>query len=69
MKYFQVVVPQGDDVKKKESIFQEMLVNLQNTVKNVPISMEFLGYEQYTYIFFAVPDEMFETMEGFLYST
>lgn len=69
MKYFQVIVPQGDDVKKKETIFQELLVNLQNTVKNVPISMEFLGYEQYTYVFFAVPDNLFETMEGLLYST
>ncbi len=69
MKYFQVVVPQGDETKKKEGIFQELLVNLQNTVKNVPISMEFLGYEQYTYVFFAVPDDMFETIEGLLYST
>jgi hypothetical protein len=68
MKFFHVVVPQGDDVKKKESIFQELLVNLQNTVKNVPISMECFGYEQYTYIFFAVPDNLFETMEGLLYS-
>ncbi|MBL4693987.1 type IV secretion system DNA-binding domain-containing protein [Candidatus Gracilibacteria bacterium] len=69
MKYFQVVVPQGDGVKKKEKIFQELLVNLQNTVKNVPLSLEILGYEQYTYIFFAVPDRLFETVEGLLYST
>ncbi|NIA02478.1 MAG: type IV secretion system DNA-binding domain-containing protein [Nitrospirae bacterium] len=68
MKYFQVVVPQGDGVKKKETIFQELLVNLQNTVKGVPISMEYFGYEQYTYLFFAVPDNFFETMEGLLYS-
>ena len=69
MKYFQVIVPQGDGEKKKESIFQELLVNLQNTVKNVPVSMEMFGYEQYTYFFFAVPDNLFETLEGLLYST
>src|SRR3989338_3001530 len=69
MKYFQVVVPQGDDQKKKESVFQELLANLHNTVKNVPISLECFGYEQYTYFFFAVPDGMFETMEGLIYST
>jgi len=68
MKYFQVVVPQGDDQKKKESLFKELVVNLHKTVKNVPISMEFFGYEQYTYLFFAVPDNMYETMEGLLYS-
>ncbi len=68
MKYFQVIVPQGDETKKKETLFQELLVNLQNTVKGVPISMEILGYEQYSYFFFAVPDSMFETIEGLLYS-
>ena len=62
-------MPQGDDQKKKEVIFQELLVNLQNTVKGVPVSMEFFGYEQYTYCFFAVPDEFYETMESLLYST
>lgn len=69
MKYFQVVVPQGDGQKKKETIFQELLVNLHKTVKNQSISMEFFGYEQYTYLFFAVPDTLFETLEGLLYST
>lgn len=69
MKYLQIIVPQGDGVKKKESIFQGLLVNLQNTVKNVPVSLEILGYEQYSYFFFAVPDELFETVEGLLYST
>ncbi len=68
MKYFQVIVPQGDAEKKKEKIFEELLVNLQNTVKNVPISMEYLGFEQYTYLFFAVPDRVFETIEGLIYS-
>ncbi|MEK7548256.1 MAG: type IV secretory system conjugative DNA transfer family protein [Patescibacteria group bacterium] len=68
MKYFQVIVPQGDNEVKKESKFQELLVNFHNTVKEVPISLEFFGYEQYTYCFFAVPDKLFETVEGLLYS-
>lgn len=68
MKYFQVIVPQGDGVKKKESIFQEMLVNLQNTVKDQAISMELVGFEQHTYFFFAVPANLYETIEGLLYS-
>lgn len=69
MKYFQVIVPQGDGEKKKEKIFQELLVNFQNTVKNVPVSMEILGFEQYSYFFFAVPDSLYETIEGLLYSS
>ncbi len=69
MKYFQVIVPQGDDVKKKESIFQELLMNLHNTVKNASISLECLGFEQYTYFFIAVPTKLFETIEGLLYSS
>lgn len=69
MKYFQIIVPQGDDVKKKELVFQEMLVNLQNTVKNVTVSLELLGFDQYTYFFCAVPDNLYETVEGLFYST
>ncbi|MBD3331029.1 type IV secretion system DNA-binding domain-containing protein [Candidatus Peregrinibacteria bacterium] len=69
MKYFQVVVPQGDDIKKKESVFQELLMNLHNTVKNVPVSLEMVGFDQYTYFFLAVPDNLFETVEGLLYSS
>lgn len=68
MKYFQVAVPQGDGEEKKEKLFKGLLDNLQNTVKDVPISMEMLGYDQYTYFFFAVPDNLFETIEGLLYS-
>lgn len=33
------------------------------------MSLEMLGYEQYTYFFLAVPDNFFETIEGLLYST
>ncbi len=69
MRYIQIIVPQGDSEKKKEKVFQELLVNLQNTVKNVPVSLEILGYEQYTYFFIAVPDNLYETVEGLFYST
>ena len=69
MRHFQVIVPQGNDVKKKESIFQELLVNLHNTVKNTFISLECLGFEQYTYFFIVLPDNLFETVEGLIYST
>lgn len=69
MKYFQVIVPQGDDKKKKESIFEELLINLHHTVHHGSISMEMLGFDQYTYFFFAVSEDMYETMEGLIYST
>ena len=69
MKYFQVVVPQGDGEKKKERLYEELLVNLHKTAHNSYLSMEFFGYEQYTYLFFAVPDNLFETVEGLLYAT
>ena len=69
MRYFQVIVPQGDGVKKKEGTFDQLLVNLHNTVKDVPVSLEILGFDQYSYFFFAVPDKLFETIEGLLYST
>ncbi len=68
MKYFQVIVPQGDSEKKKEKIFQELLVNFHKTVGHVHVSLEYFGYEQYTYFFVAVPDHFFETMEGLIYS-
>ncbi len=69
MKYFQVVVPQGDGEKKKEKIYEELLVNLHKTAHHAHLSMEYFGYEQYTYLFFAVPDSLFETVEGLLYAT
>lgn len=69
MRYFQVVVPQGDDKKKKESVFREFLINLHNTLHYEKVSLEMLGHEQYTYFFCAVDDTLYETMEGFFYST
>ena len=68
MKHFQVIVPQGDGVKKKEAVFYEFLTNFHSTIKGVSVSFEMLGFEQYTYFFCAVPDSLYETMEGMFYS-
>ncbi|MFA5948431.1 MAG: hypothetical protein WC806_05720 [Candidatus Gracilibacteria bacterium] len=69
MRYLQVIVPQGDSTKKKEKIFEEMISNFHNTVKDEPLSLEILGFEQYSYFFITVPDDLFETLEGLFYST
>ena len=68
--YLHVIVPQGEAANpKKEELFQQVLVNFQNTVKNKPISLEYFGYEQYTYCYIVVPDDLLETIEGLIYST
>ena len=68
--YLHVIVPQGEEANpKKENLFQQVLVNLQNTVKNKTLSLEFFGYEQYTYCYIVVPDDLLETVEGLIYST
>ncbi|MBU0727716.1 type IV secretion system DNA-binding domain-containing protein [Patescibacteria group bacterium] len=68
--YLHVIVPQGEAANpKKEELFQQVLVNFQNTVKDKPISLEFFGYEQYTYCYVIVPDDLLETLEGLIYST
>jgi len=69
MKYFQIIVPQGDDVKKKESLFKELLENMHHTIHGQTVSLEMLGFEQYTYFFCACADKLFETIEGLFYST
>lgn len=43
-------------------------MNFQNTVKDKPIGLEFFGYEQYTYCYIVVPDDLLETIEGLVYS-
>jgi len=68
--YLHVIVPQGTEAEpKKEHLFQQLLVNLHNIVKNKTISLEYFGFEQYTYCFVVVPDQLLETVEGLLYST
>lgn len=64
------MVPQGEPGSpKKEALFQQVLVNLQNTVKNKTIALEYFGYQQYTYFYVVVPDELLETVQGLIYST
>lgn len=68
--YLQVTIPQGEEENpKKEELFDQVLVNLQNTVKNKVLSLEFWGHEQYTYCYLVVPDDLLETVEGLIYST
>jgi hypothetical protein len=68
--YLQVIVPQGTaENPKKEDLFEQVLVNLHNTVKNKLVSLEFFGYEQYTYCYIVVTDELLETVQGLIYST
>ncbi|MFH0838247.1 MAG: DUF87 domain-containing protein, partial [Patescibacteria group bacterium] len=68
--YLHIIVPQGEAANpKKEELFKEVLVNFQNTVKNKSVSLEFFGYEQYTYCYLVIPDDLLETMEGMIYST
>ncbi|QQR83275.1 hypothetical protein IPJ72_05750 [Candidatus Peregrinibacteria bacterium] len=70
MKYLHVIIPQGEEANpKKEALFEQVLVNLQNTIKDKVLSLEFFGYEQYTYCYLAVPDDLVETIEGLIYST
>jgi len=68
--YLHVIVPQGEEGNpKKESLFEELLINFHNIVKNKTISLEFFGFEQYTYFYVVVPDNLLETVEGLLYSS
>jgi hypothetical protein len=68
-RFLHIVVPQGDETKKKEHLFQQFLKNLHQVMKDKPISLEVLGLEQYSYIYVVVPNELYETVEGLLYST
>ena len=68
--YLHVVVPQGTaENPKKENLFNELLENLHNMVHHGHFSLEYFGYEQYTYCYVVVSDDLLETIEGLLYST
>ena len=59
LSYLHIVIPQGqEDHIKLEPKFQELLINLRNTVTGKRFSFEFFGYEQYTY-FYIVAEEKF----------
>lgn len=68
--YLHVIVPQGEAANpKKEDLFQQVLINLHSTVKGRTVSFEYFGFEQYTYCYAVVPEDLLETLEGLLYST
>jgi hypothetical protein len=72
MKYhhLHIVIPQGEpENPKKEHLFQQVLVNLHNTVKGETLSLEYFGFAQYTYCYIVVPDDLLETVQGLIYST
>lgn len=65
-----IVIPQGFEGNiKLESKFQEMLVNMRNTFKKQRVSLEFFGYNQYTYFFIVLDENLVETVEGLVYAT
>ncbi len=70
LRYLHIVVPQGtSEHVKLESKFQDLLVSLRNTVKGERFSLEYFGYEQYTYFFMVMDERYMETMEGLIYAT
>jgi len=70
LRYLHVVIPQGvPGVKKLESKFQELLMNLWNTVRGVRVSLEYFGFGQYTYFFVVVEENLRETVESLIYAT
>ena len=69
-RFMHIVIPQGtQEGKKLESKFQELLVNMWNTFTGKRISLEFYGFAQYTYFFIVLDENLFETIEGLIYST
>ncbi len=69
LRYLHIVIPQGTEGDPKlESKFQEMLINLRNTLTGKRIGLEYYGFDQYTYFFIVVEDSLFETIEGLIYS-
>src|SRR3989338_6574514 len=70
LRYLHIVVPQGSEMNKKlESKFQELLVNMRNTFTGKRVSLEFFGYNQYTYFFIVLEEALLETVEGLIYAT
>ncbi len=68
--HLHIVVPQGEPGNpKKEHLFQQVLTNLHNIVKEKTLSLEILGFEQYSYFYIVVPNDLLETIEGLIYST
>jgi hypothetical protein len=69
LRHLLVTVPQGSEGSEKiELKFQELLISLRNTVTGRRFSFEYFGYEQYTYFYIAVDEDLLETIEGLIYS-
>ncbi len=69
MKYCHIIVPQGDKSgPKKESLFEEFLNLIYNTLPKSTISFEFFGKGQYTFLFLACDENDYPTIESLIYS-
>ncbi|MEK7217870.1 MAG: hypothetical protein AAB728_00215, partial [Patescibacteria group bacterium] len=63
LRYLHIVIPQGTEGDPKlESKFQEMLINLRNTLTGKRIGLEYYGFDQYTYFFIVLDETLFETV-------
>jgi len=70
LKHLHIVIPQGSgDVDKLESKFQELLISLRNTITGERFSFEYFGYQQHTYFYIVVKEDLQGTIEGLIYST
>ncbi|MFA6523075.1 MAG: type IV secretory system conjugative DNA transfer family protein [Candidatus Peribacteraceae bacterium] len=70
LRFLHIVIPQGTEGNKKpESKFQELLVNMRNTFTGKRVSLEYYGFDQYSYFFIVVEEKLYETVEGLIYST
>ncbi len=70
LRFLHIIVPQGKAGSPKlEGKFQEFLLNLRNTVTGKRISLEIFGTAQYSYLYVAVEEKLFETIEGLVYAT
>lgn len=70
LRYLHIMIPQGSEGNHKlESKFQELLVNMRNTFTGKRISLEYFGYNQYTYFYMVLEEGLLETVEGLIYAT
>jgi hypothetical protein len=70
LRFMHIIVPQGTEGNKKlESKFQELLINLRNTFTKKRVSLEYHGLGQYTYFYMVIDEQLYETVEGLIYST
>src|SRR3989338_1346146 len=70
--YLHIIVPQGEEANpKKENLFEQLLINLHKMAHHhhATISLEYFGFEQYTYCYVVTDEEWVETIEGLIYST